>query len=131
MKELLNVLKLWISKKDDLTKYHKLQIPTEINALSLIKTLDKELKEDIVSSTHLLLLYVNMLSECFWFYRYLQFVVTSHSFVLYSYFSSSVFSSFFVLFIMIQKLRKLITTKFKSHNKKNCVKNQPKAKLIN
>lgn len=46
VEELIKALKLWTSKKDELVKYHKLQIPIEINALCLIKSLERELKEN-------------------------------------------------------------------------------------
>ena len=45
---MIKALKNWTSKKDELTKYHKLQVPIEINPQNLIKSLEKEMKEDEV-----------------------------------------------------------------------------------
>lgn len=45
---LIAALKVWTSRKDEYVKYHKLQVPIEINAHKLIKSLEKELKHDMV-----------------------------------------------------------------------------------
>lgn len=46
VKELVNILKAWTSKKDDLTKYHKLQIPIELDASDIIRALEVEITDD-------------------------------------------------------------------------------------
>ncbi|XP_065674311.1 lysine-specific demethylase 7B isoform X5 [Hydra vulgaris] len=47
VQDLIVALKQWISKKDEFTKFHKLQIPADINPSKLIKALEKEVKEDV------------------------------------------------------------------------------------
>lgn len=44
---LIAALKVWTSRKDEYVKYHKLQVPIEINAHKLIKSLENELKHDM------------------------------------------------------------------------------------
>jgi len=44
--DLILALKLWTAKKDEYVKFHKLQVPIEINPLKIIKNLEKELKID-------------------------------------------------------------------------------------
>lgn len=48
VQDLILALKQWTGKKDDYVKFHKLQIPIEINPSKLIKNLERELKLDLV-----------------------------------------------------------------------------------
>jgi len=45
---MLIVYRKWTRKQDEYAKYHKLQIPIEMDAHKLIKNLAKELKMDAV-----------------------------------------------------------------------------------
>ena len=46
---ILIALRKWTKKQDEYAKYHKLQVPLELNPQKLIKSLEKELKVDSVS----------------------------------------------------------------------------------
>ena len=45
---MLLAFRKWTKKQDEFAKFHKLQIPLEMNAQKLMKSLEKELKMDIV-----------------------------------------------------------------------------------
>ena len=46
VKGMIDVLKQWTAKRGELVKYHKMQVPCDINTTKLIKAIEKELKVD-------------------------------------------------------------------------------------